>query len=157
MKRREFLAVTAVNHEGLQRRNHDGRAKQFTWPAAGGFVEDRLVFREHDSEIFKRLLGEFDAVNDEKHALGIARYQKTADERGAKERLASASRHFEQEFANGFFVEQPRNRIHCFNLITADDEIRDEFFEVSGGDDFTRQRSRRLKIFKKEPFQILAR
>ena len=73
MERREFLAVTAVNHERLQRRHHDARAKQFARPAARGFVKDGLVFREHDVEIFQRLLGEFDAVNDEKHALGVAR------------------------------------------------------------------------------------
>ena len=156
MERREFLAVTAVHHERLQRGHHDRRAKQFAWPAAGGFVEDGLVFREHDVEIFKRLLGEFNAVNDEKHALGIARWQKTADERGAQERLACAGRHFQKKFAHGLFVKQPRNGVHRVNLITADSQVRAEFFEIVGRDDFAAKRTRRLKIFQTEPFQVFA-
>ena len=75
--------------------------------AAGRLVDDRLELGEDDVEVLHRLLGQFDAVHDEQHALGVARDEKAADERGTQQRLAGAGRHFEEELAAAFVVEKP--------------------------------------------------
>ena len=87
---------------------------------AGGLEDDRLELRQDDGEILHRLLRQFDAVNDEQHALGIARGEKAPDERGAEKRLAGAGRHFEKKLAAAFSVEQPGNLIHGSDLVTAE-------------------------------------
>ena len=52
---------------------------------------------EDDVEILHRLLGKFDAIDDEQHALSVPGLEEAADQRGTEERLSCPRRHFEQE------------------------------------------------------------
>ena len=113
IERRELLAIAAVDHERLDRRHDDGRAEQLARSRRARLVDDGLELRQNDVEILHRLLRQFDAVNDEQHALGVAGQEKAADERGAQQRLAGAGRHFQKKLATALLRRTPCDLIHA--------------------------------------------
>ena len=58
-----------------------------------------LYSRQNDREILHRLFCQFDAIDDEEDALGIAGREKAPNQRRAEKRLARAGRHFQKELA----------------------------------------------------------
>jgi hypothetical protein len=109
--------VAPVHHERLQGGDDDRGAEQLAGAAPGGLVEHRLELRENHVEVFERLLGQFDAVHDEQHPLGVARDEKAVDERGAQQRLPGARGHFEEELAQPPFIEQLGDEVDGFDLV----------------------------------------
>ena len=67
------------------------------------FVDDALVVvREDLLESLERLVFEFEPVNEEEHASGIAGAKEELDDGGGGERLAGAGGHFEKEAVEAF-------------------------------------------------------
>lgn len=143
VERRELLTVATICHQRLDGRHHHRRTEQLSG-TAGGLVNHRLVFGKDDVEVLHCLFGEFDAVYDEQHALGIARLEEATDQRGAEERLACAGRHFQQEPAATVFVVAPGNFFHGANLVATQGKVGAQFAEVFGADDFGLKRARWL-------------
>src|SRR5712692_3822212 len=143
VERSEFLAVAAIRHERLYSRHDDGRAEQLS-RAPRGLVDHRLVLAQDNIEFLHRLLCEFDAIYDEKDALGVASHKKPANQRGAEQRFTSTSRHFQKKFAAARVVVALRNLLHSINLIAAQNQIWTESTEIFRADDFRLERPRRL-------------
>ena len=110
IERRELFAVAAIHHQRLDRRNHHARTEQLTG-AARRLEDHRLVFAQDHIEVLHRLLRQFDAIDDEQHALGVARDEEAANQRRAQQRLARAGRHFQQELALAIPIELRGNLV----------------------------------------------
>jgi hypothetical protein len=118
IERSELVAVATVGQQRLDRRDDDGRANHFSSPA-GCFVDYRLELREDDIEVLHCLLRELDSVNDKKDPLGVPRGKEAPDEGGAKQGLARAGCHLEQEFSAASLVVTLGDLIQCPDLIAA--------------------------------------
>ena len=91
--------------------------------AARRLEDHRLELAQDDGEVFHRLLRQLDAIDDEQHALGVARHEEPPDERGAEQRLAGAGRHLEQELALAVLIELRGDLIHRADLIAAQRQV----------------------------------
>ena len=154
MEGRELLAVAAVNHERLEGRHHDARAKQLARIAASRLVKHGFELSENDVELLKRLLRQLDAVNDEQNPLGVARDEEAANQSGTKEGFPGAGGHLQQKLAEAFVVEQGAEGVNRLNLIPANNQVGTKSLEPVGGDDLAHQGARRLEILEPQPFQV---
>src|SRR5260370_40206286 len=123
--------------------------------AASSFENDGAIFAEDNVEILHGLLGEFDAVDDEQDALGVASGEKAANEGSAEKGLACSGGHFEEKFALALSIELLRDFVDGIYLITAKGDFVLEALEVVRANDVGLEWAWRLKVFEAEALEVL--
>src|SRR5260370_33670927 len=116
--------------------------------AESRFENDGAIFGEDKVEILHGLLGEFDAVDDEQDALGVASGEKAANEGSAEKGLACSGCHFEEKFALALSIELLRDFVDGLYLITAKGDFVLQALEVWRANELGVEWAWRLKVFE---------